>query len=94
MSGRLAVADRGLLSLENIAELTAVADQDGRKLEFTLAVPDRRYAELVETFQGIAFTEEELAEALRRALALRRPLSDCVFHSDSQGVARRRAWAA
>ena len=57
------VADRGLLSLENIEDLTALADQDGRKLEFILAVPARRYADLVETFRGLAFDEDGLAEA-------------------------------
>jgi hypothetical protein len=57
------VADRGLLSLDNIGELTALADQGGRKLEFILAVPARRYGELAETFQGLAFSGEGLAEA-------------------------------
>jgi len=57
------VADRGLLSLENIGELTAMADRDGRVLEFILAVPARRYAELADTFKGLAFDEAGLAEA-------------------------------
>ena len=57
------VADRGLLSLDNIGELTGMADQDGRKLEFILAVPARRYGELVETFQGLTFDGGGLAEA-------------------------------
>jgi transposase len=57
------VADRGLLSLDNIGALTALADQGGRKLEFILAVPARRYGELVDTFQGLAFDENGLAEA-------------------------------
>jgi len=57
------VADRGLLSLENIGELTALADQGGRKLEFILAVPARRYADLVETFEGLAFGDDALAES-------------------------------
>ena len=57
------VADRGLLSLDNIGELSALADQGGRKLEFILAVPARRYGELAETFQGLAFSEPGLAEA-------------------------------
>ncbi len=57
------VADRGLLSLENIGELTALADRDGRKLEFILAVPARRYSELVETFRGLTFDDGGLAEA-------------------------------
>jgi len=57
------VADRGLLSFENIGELTAIADQGGRKLEFILAVPARRYSELAETFRGLTFSEDGLAEA-------------------------------
>lgn len=57
------VADRGLLSLENIDELAALADQGGRELEFILAVPARRYADLVETFQNLTFSEDGLAEA-------------------------------
>lgn len=57
------VADRGLLSMDNIGELTAMADHGGRKLEFILAVPARRYGELAETFRGLAFSEEGLAEA-------------------------------
>ena len=57
------VADRGLLSLDNIGALTALADQGGRKLEFILAVPARRYGELVDTFRGLAFDAEGLAEA-------------------------------
>lgn len=56
------VADRGLLSLENIGELAALADRDGRKLEFILAVPARRYRELVETFRTLTFDERGLAE--------------------------------
>jgi Transposase DDE domain len=57
------VADRGLLSLDNIGELTALADQGGRKLEFILAVPARRYGELAETFRRLTFSEDGLAEA-------------------------------
>jgi transposase len=57
------VADRGLLSLENIGELTALADRGDRRLEFILAVPARRYAELVETFQGLVFDDDGLAES-------------------------------
>ncbi len=57
------VADRGLLSLENIGELTTLADQGGRKLEFILAVPARRYADLAETFQALSFCGDGLAES-------------------------------
>jgi len=59
------VADRGLLSLDNIEELTSLADKDrgDRRLEFILAVPARRYADLVKTFQGLSFDETGLAES-------------------------------
>lgn len=59
------VADRGLLSRENIGELTALAEQaqGGRTLEFILAVPARRYGELADTFRGLAFGEDGVAEA-------------------------------
>ena len=57
------VADRGLLSLDNIDELTALADKDGRRLEFILAVPARRYAELVDTFHTLSFDDAGLAES-------------------------------
>jgi transposase len=55
------VADRGLLSLDNIDALTSLAEQDGRTLEFILAVPARRYRDLVETFRKMKF-EAGLAE--------------------------------
>lgn len=50
------VADRGLLSLDNVAELTQMAEVRSRKLQFILAVPARRYAELAETFEELQFT--------------------------------------
>ena len=58
------VADRGLLSLENIDELIALATRGARRLEFILAVPARRYAELVDTFRTLTF---ELPRVYRRA---------------------------
>jgi IS5 family transposase len=57
------VADRGLLSLDNIDQLTGLADKGDRRLEFILAVPARRYAELVETSQRLSFDETGLAES-------------------------------
>ena len=56
------VADRGLLSLDNIGTLTTLAEQGGRTLEFILAVPARRYSDLIETFREMAFNEDGLAE--------------------------------
>jgi transposase len=50
----IAVADRGLLSTENLTELQAITLPSGKPLEFILAVPGRRYsefAELLEPFQ-------------------------------------------
>jgi hypothetical protein len=57
------VADRGLLSLDNIHHLTDMANQGGRKLEFILAVPARRYGELTGTFRELSFDQDGLAEA-------------------------------
>jgi transposase len=56
------VADRGLLSLDNIHHLTEMANQGGRKLEFILAVPARRYGELIGTFRELSFEQDGLAE--------------------------------
>jgi hypothetical protein len=69
-------------------ELTALAERGSRRLEFILAVPARRYAELVNTFRGLAFDEEGLAEssfAGHRLIVAQTPL-----RADEQ-TARRRA---
>lgn len=49
------VADRGLLSLDNLAQLQKISTggKDGRPLEFILAVPGRRYAEFAELLQPL-----------------------------------------
>lgn len=47
------VADRGLLSLDNLDELGAIKLPSGQSLEFILAVPGRRYGEFVETLQTL-----------------------------------------
>ena len=44
----IAVADRGLLSTDNLAELQAVKLPGGGALEFILAVPGRRYGEFAD----------------------------------------------
>jgi hypothetical protein len=71
------VADRGLPSLDTIGGLTALADQGKRRLAFILAVPARRCAELVETFQVLVFDGDGLAESAftghRKAGTLRDP---------------------
>lgn len=56
------VADRGLLSLDNVTELTRLAEAAGRTLEFILAVPARRYAELGGTLENRPF-DDGLAES-------------------------------
>lgn len=58
----IVVADRCLLSLDNIGALTDLAKQDGRALEFIFAVPARRYKDLVGTFQALSFDADGLAE--------------------------------
>ena len=47
------VADRGLLSVQNIEELTQMRAGGGRPLEFILAVPGRRYGEFVELLEPL-----------------------------------------
>ena len=42
------VADRGLLSLDNLETLQGIGLANGQPLEFILAVPGRRYSEFVE----------------------------------------------
>ena len=44
----IAVADRGLLSTDNLAELQAITLPGGGPLEFILAVPGRRYGDFVD----------------------------------------------
>jgi hypothetical protein len=47
----IAVADRGLLSTDNLADLQAISLPGGGVLEFILAVPGRRYGEFVELLE-------------------------------------------
>jgi transposase len=60
----IVVADRGLLSLDNVAELGELATTTQRQLQFILAVPARRYRELGGTLDALAFDSgrESLAE--------------------------------
>lgn len=56
------VADRGLLSLDNVTELQALGEANARRIQFILAVPARRYAELGGTLDGMRFDKQGLAE--------------------------------
>ena len=47
------VADRGLLSVDNLADLAAISLPTGQPLEFILAVPGRRYGEFAELLQPL-----------------------------------------
>lgn len=47
------VADRGLLSLDNLDELRKLTLPSGQALEFILAVPGRRYSEFVELLKPL-----------------------------------------
>ncbi len=64
----IAVADRGLLSTENLADLQEIVLPGGNKLEFILAVPGRRYGDFVDllepfhTAQCLAAKQEILGE--------------------------------
>lgn len=70
------VADRGLLSLGNLAQLQQLRLPDGQPLEFILAVPGRRYSEfgmLLEGMQHDIFAdaaEEVVAETQWQDLRL------------------------
>jgi hypothetical protein len=72
----IAVADRGLLSSDNLADLQEIVLPGGNKLEFILAVPGRRYADFVEllgpfhTTRCLPAKEETLGEAAWKDLRL------------------------
>jgi hypothetical protein len=72
----IAVADRGLLSVDNLADLQTIALPGGGKLEFILAVPGRRYSEFVEllrplqTQQFAQATQEQVAQCQWSGLRL------------------------
>lgn len=62
------VADRGLLSLDNLEALSAIRLDSGEPLEFVLAVPGRRYGEFIDLLrpfhdsQCAGATEEVVGE--------------------------------
>ena len=85
----IVVADRGLLSLDNLAELSALQLPGQRPLEFILAVPGRRYGE----FDGIlGALDAQLANAQAETVVQARwqGLRLVVAH-DPQGAAEQTA---
>ena len=72
----IAVADRGLLSTENLADLQEIVLPGGNKLEFILAVPGRRYGDFVQLLepfhseQCLPAKDEILGEATWNKLRL------------------------
>jgi len=65
----IVVADRGLLSLDNMDELSKVKLPGGQALEFILAVPGRRYAEFMDVLgdfqKRVSVAEQEIIEETR-----------------------------
>ena len=62
------VADRGLLSIDNLDELASITLPSGKPLEFILAVPGRRYNEFVELLQPVhEAAVEEAGETIAQA---------------------------
>jgi transposase len=71
----IVVADRGLLSLDNMNELAKFKLPGGQALEFILAVPGRRYGEFTDVLQAIhakagTATQEIIDETRWRELRL------------------------
>lgn len=62
----IAVADRGLLSIDNLAELQAIELPGGGMLEFILAVPGRRYGDFADLLAP--FHAEQCADARQDVL--------------------------
>ncbi len=62
----IAVADRGLLSTDNLADLQAITLPGGGALQFILAVPGRRYGDFVELLEP--FHDKQCANAKQEVL--------------------------
>jgi transposase len=83
------VADRGLLSLDNLDALSEIRLDSGEPLEFVLAVPGRRYSEFVDLLRP--FHEEQCAKATEEVVGelAWRDLRLVVAH-DPEGAAETR----
>lgn len=53
----IVVADRGLLNLDNVADLARVATETHQRLQFILAVPARRYGEMSDLVGTLTWTD-------------------------------------
>jgi transposase len=67
----IVVADRGLLSIDIMDELSAITLPSGQSLEFILAVPGRRYSEFAEVLQPFAAKASQAAEEVIEELRWR-----------------------
>ena len=85
----IAVADRGLLSIDNLKDLQAMKLPNGNPLEFILAVPGRRYSEFVELLESL---QAQCANAEQEVLG-ETPWNDLrlVMAHDPQAAAEARA---
>lgn len=63
------IADRGLLSLDNLESLQTIILSSGQSLEFILAVPGRRYTEFAEVLRG--FHEAECSDPEKESIGER-----------------------
>ena len=96
----IVVADRGLLSLDNMDELAKTKLPDGNALEFILAVPGRRYGEFADVLAPLqakagAATQEIIDEARWQGVRLVRISEErdqCFRHRDRRFRERDRSF--
>lgn len=102
VSRMIVVADRGLLSLDNITEIEALCKTTSRRIEFILAVPARRYGELAETviavdtdrgpgetrYEGHRLIVSHDAEAAARQRRQRRETLDALMQAGEKLAAK------
>jgi len=67
----IVVADRGLLSIDIMDELSKVLLPSGQSLEFILAVPGRRYSEFVDVLQAFEVRAKQASEEIIEELVWR-----------------------
>jgi hypothetical protein len=90
------VADRGLLSLDNLAEIEALKTPDGQPVDYILAVPGRRYGEFADLIaktklrDGLGETTWQsrrlvIAHDDERALAQRTARKDTIAQIEAEG---------